>query len=164
MKRFTQIIAVHLFLIREEKILLARRCNTGYEDGNFSVPAGHVEKNETCLVAMIREAKEEVGIEVQKQDLKLVHLMHRKSNDEYRVDFFFECLKWKGELKINEVDKCDKIEWVLTNKLPDNVSPYIKQAIEKVGVGENYSEFGFLSYNDTLIPDPGAPPLESKPQ
>jgi mutator protein MutT len=141
--RFTQIIAVHLFFIKNKKILLARRCNTGYEDGNFSVPAGHVEENETCLEAVIREAKEEVAIQVKESDLKLVHIMHRKSNGEYRIDFFFKCSKWTSEPIINEVDKCDKLEWFLLTKLPNNVIPYVEQAIDKVGVGSNYSEFGF---------------------
>lgn len=143
MKRFTQIIAVHLFLVKEEKVLLARRCNTGYEDGNFSVPAGHVEKNETCLAAMARETREEIDVEVDEQDLHMTHVMHRKSNGEYRVDFFFECIQWKGEPKINELDKCDKLDWVSTNKLPNNVIPYIRQAVEKAGAGIKYSEFGF---------------------
>ena len=41
--KHTIIPAVHLFLIREKSVLLARRFNTGYCDGNWSVPAGHVE-------------------------------------------------------------------------------------------------------------------------
>lgn len=39
-KYFTMPVAVHLFLLRGNEILLLRRYNTGYEDGNYSVPAG----------------------------------------------------------------------------------------------------------------------------
>ena len=52
--------AVYLILERDNKILIARRANTGYEDGNYQVPAGHVEEAELPTEAVIREAKEEV--------------------------------------------------------------------------------------------------------
>ena len=52
--RFKLLSTVHLFLIHEDKILLLRRFNTGYEDGNYSVIAGHLDGNEEIKVAMVR--------------------------------------------------------------------------------------------------------------
>ena len=46
MKRFKLIVAVHLFLLRNDEIILLRRFNTGYEDGNYSLIAGHIDGNE----------------------------------------------------------------------------------------------------------------------
>ena len=37
-------VAVHLFFLRDDQILLLRRFNTGYEDGKYSVVAGHLER------------------------------------------------------------------------------------------------------------------------
>lgn len=55
-------VAVHIFLLRGEEVLLFRRCNTGYEDGKLSVVAGHVEPGEALTQAAIRETCEEVGL------------------------------------------------------------------------------------------------------
>src|SRR3954469_11115192 len=51
--RFTFVAAVHLFLIRDGAVLLLRRWNTGYEDGRYSVIAGHLDGDETVYTATI---------------------------------------------------------------------------------------------------------------
>jgi 8-oxo-dGTP diphosphatase len=141
--RFTMIVAVHLFLIKDHKILLARRFNTGYEDGNFSVPAGHVEENETCVAAMIREAQEEINLELKSTDLSLAHVMHRKTDNDYRIDFFFACQNWSGTPIINEPHKCDLIEWHSLESLPGNTIDYIQRAVKLFAQKQTYSELGF---------------------
>lgn len=141
--RFKMLVAVHLVLVQDDQVLLAKRFNTGYEDGKFSVPAGHVDEGESSLSAMVREAEEEVAITIQKEDLEFGHVMHRRGNRE-SVDFFFVCRKWQGTPKINEPDKCDGIEWFPINQLPENAIEYVK-----VGIGRslennaNYTEMGY---------------------
>ena len=139
---FKFISAVHLFLIKDGKVLLLRRFNTGYEDGKYSVPAGHIDGKEKATSAMIREAREEAGIDLSEEQLRMVHVMHRKS-DEERIDFFFEATAWKGQPKIMEPTKCDDLNWVSVDQLPNNVIPYVRTGIENYRKNISFSEFGW---------------------
>ena len=48
MERSELVPESHLLLIRDHRILLLRRRNTDYEDGKYSVIAGHMENGETA--------------------------------------------------------------------------------------------------------------------
>lgn len=123
--------ACYLLLIKRSKILLLRRFNTGWEDGKYTLISGHLERGETVKEAMTREAKEEAGINLDPKNLHVVHVMHRKSNEnlEY-IDFFLTVDKWKGAPDIGEKDKCDDMRWFSTDNLPGNLLPHVRQAIE----------------------------------
>lgn len=53
---------VHLLLINSAgEVLFGRRQNTGYRDGAWHLPSGHLEAGESLVTALIREAREELG-------------------------------------------------------------------------------------------------------
>lgn len=135
-------VAVHLLLLKDNQILLLRRYNTGYEDGNYSVCAGHVDGDEVYFNAMIREAKEEINIEIAPEDLKTVQVMHRRS-DEERIDYFFTATKWQCHIHNNEPDKCDALTWFPVHHLPGNTIPYIQYAIQAYLNNEHFTDFGW---------------------
>lgn len=142
-ERFKLIPTSHLILIKNGMILLSRRFNTGYEDRNYSVVAGHLDGNETFIQAMIREAKEEAGIDIKAKDLEVVHAMHRMNSDGERIDFFLRANDWQGEPKIMEPNKCDDLKWFSVDDLPANTIPYIRQAIDNIKRKNFYSELGW---------------------
>jgi 8-oxo-dGTP diphosphatase len=135
-------VTAHIFLRKGDKILMLRRYNTGYEDGNYSVVAGHLDGGETIKHAAIREAKEEAGIEIQPEDLNIVGVMHRRSDDE-RVDFFLAAHRWSGEPRNQEPGKCDQIAWFSVDRIPGNTIPYIKRALENYRNGSWFDEYGW---------------------
>jgi len=143
-KRFTLRVACYLLLIKKDKILLLRRFNTGWEDEKYSLISGHLERSETVKQAMIREAKEEAGINLSPENLHVVHTMHRKSNNnlEY-IDFFLIADKWKGEPKIMEPDKCDELRWFSLKELPQNIILHVRKAIENYQKNITFSEYGW---------------------
>ncbi|MBZ1356405.1 MAG: NUDIX domain-containing protein [Candidatus Nealsonbacteria bacterium] len=140
--RFSLVADVHLFLIKNNKILFLLRENTGYMDGYYHVPAGHLDGGEKIVSASIREAKEEIGIAIEPEDIKFMHIMHNKSNNE-RVAFFFEVKKWHGDIKNMEPDKCGGLVWFPLNKLPENIVPYVEKSIEYYLKGINFSHYGW---------------------
>ncbi len=140
--RFTLPSAVHLFLQQENSVLFLRRYNTGYEDGSFSVPAGHLNGGETVREAMIREAREEIGIIIMPADLEIMGVMHRKSNDE-RIDWFLHAKQWEGTVANMEPHKCDLLEWFPIDHPPQNLIPYVRRALQNFRAGRWFDSFGF---------------------
>lgn len=134
--------ASYLFLRKGDEILLARRCNTGYQDGNYAVPAGHIDAGEMPTAALIREVKEEIGIDINPVHARLVHTSFRPKHDETgdRVDYYFEVKVWHGEIENLEPGKCDDLKWASVYDLPENMTPHVRVAIEKSEAGQILSE------------------------
>lgn len=141
MERFQLLVTVNILLIKDSKILLARRANTGFYDGYYECPSGHIDGKETIRKAATRELMEEVGVIAKVEDLKVVHVVHRYGEKNERVEFYLVAEKWEGEPSIKEFDKCDDVAWFSLDKFPENMVPKTKAAIDSYLAGEIYSEF-----------------------
>lgn len=143
MAKIQVIPTVYILLLRATKVLLSMRHNTGFHDGEYSLPAGHVEQAETLIQAAAREAKEELGMNLEPGDFQLVHVMHRRGSEDNRVNFFFLCEKWTSEPTNTEPEKCSRLDWFEVDALPHNIIGYVEQAI-KHSIGHcMYSEYGW---------------------
>ena len=157
MKYNSAIPASYIIFQRDEKnlcsaasrgwrqVLMLRRFNTGYKDGQYSLVAGHVEKDELPLQCAIRESYEESGVRIKEQGIKPAHVMYRKVGTEgvSRVDFFFLVTDWEGEIRNMEPHKCDDLSWFSLDSLPDNTIDFIRLAFTHIAAGQFYSEYGF---------------------
>ena len=141
-KRNKSVPAVYIILKKDSEILLGRRQNTTYYDGWYGVPADHIEAKELPISALIREAKEEVGININPKDVRLIHTLYRTAHDETgdRSDYFFIIEKWRGEPVIMEPEKCDDLKWFSVDQLPENTIHHERYVIESIKQGMNYSE------------------------
>ncbi|SDD71625.1 ADP-ribose pyrophosphatase YjhB, NUDIX family [Paenibacillus sp. UNCCL117] len=136
--------AVYLLFIRDGRILLLRRANTGFEDGKFSLVAGKLDGGEEVRAAAVREAYEESGLLVKIEDLEVVQVIHRNSDSGEWVDFFLNVRAWEGEPCNREPDKCSELGWFPLDALPSDMIGYVKQTVEKIVRGEGfYDSFGF---------------------
>lgn len=141
--RSTLTVAVCLIVRRDGEILLLKRNNTGYQDGNYGLIAGHLDGNELATYAVVREAKEEAGITVQPEDLRLVHTSHRLATgiSTERIELFFETTKWQGDIINAEPEKCDELSWHTIDSLPSNTIPLIRQVLTLTAATKGYSEY-----------------------
>lgn len=149
-ERFLTKSAVILMLIRDtvngEEILLQRRKNTGYMDGYYDLSAsGHVEKDEPMTKALIREANEEIGIDINEKDIEFVTMMHTNTPETNQIYYngFFKVTKYNGEVKVNEPTKCEEIKWFNLNNLPENILQDRVEALNNYINSIKYSEFGW---------------------
>lgn len=132
-ERFRIAVAVNVIVAKDNKFLLLRRANTGWADGYYSLPAGHVDGNEALTAAAVRETKEEVGIDVQPENLKLVHVMHRsnREDDQERLDFYFLASEWVGEPYLAEPEKSDHLDWLSVGELPEHTLEHVRSTLQK---------------------------------
>lgn len=148
-ERFKSLSAVMLLLIRknknnEDEILFQKRKNTDYCDGYYDLSAsGHVENNESMKKAMCREAKEELDIEIDENDLEFVCLIHKNSKGCIYYNGYFKAKEWKGTPRINEPLKNEELKWFNINKLPSNIVDDRIIAIKNYKNNIKYSEYGW---------------------
>jgi len=135
--------SVNVLIVKDNKLLLGRRQNTGWGDGLLCIPGGHTEADETPRQAAVRELKEELSIDVDVNDLEFVCVSARKSNRHY-VAYEFMLRDTDHKPKNNEPRLCSELIWVDLDKLPDDVIPDFKAIIEQGLLGgQAYLEFGF---------------------
>lgn len=127
------------------ELLLLRRFNTGWRDGWYTVPAGHVEQGESPSACARRELKEEAGIDISVENLEMVHTTAYIADDKAheRVSFFFKATPAFDTAFNTEPHKADDLMWCSIDDLPENTIPLLKHVIREIGEGRFYSEFNY---------------------
>lgn len=137
--------SVNVYIIRDGKVLLSRRANTGWLDGHLCAPGGHVEKGETPLIAMQREIKEELGTKVAANDLEFVCVAARNSSPAEYVAYEFVLRDKNYPFHNAEPSKCSELVWADLNNLPSELIPDFRDIIDQGILGKKY--YLELGYN-----------------
>lgn len=144
-------LAVNLVLTRyneeeQEEILLQLRQNTGYMDNMYDFAcSGHVDKGESYATALVREAKEEIGISIREEDLVFLAVNHHYQAD--HVQLFFSTKSYEGEPIVCEPAECGGLLWAAIEDLPENTIPYVKNVIEDIKLGIQFDDGEFVNLN-----------------
>ena len=108
-----------------------------YLDNQYDLPGGHLESGEDLYEAMIREAKEELGIELEREDMQIVHIYHHFEKD--MLKFVFRVKKFKNKIQNLEPEKCKELKWVDIENLPNNTISGIRRELEYIKSKKYYS-------------------------
>ncbi|MBI3514296.1 MAG: NUDIX domain-containing protein [Proteobacteria bacterium] len=133
-------VDLHLIVRRGDDVLLGLRQNTGYADGHYHVPAGHLDPGESFTEGVAREALEELGIVAPQRDIVGLLFMDHLS-DSRRTALFFDIRNWTGEIRNAEPHKCERLDWFPIGALPSNTVPYAAVALNAIRNGMTYVEF-----------------------
>lgn len=141
----TPYIASYVLVEKDGKYAFILRSNTSWMNGHYSLPAGKVEKNETFTAAAVREAKEEVGVDIKSENLKVVMVSHRsEANDDLSwVDVYFMATSWSGEPHNAEPHMHSEFAWFSLEDLPENTIPSQKYILEQLLASKHYAEYWY---------------------
>ena len=140
-------VVVHMALRRGSALFLLHRSNTGFADGWYSLPGGHQELGESVTAAVVRECREETGVEVIHHK-PLAVLPYRSTRvgkpAAQGVNFVFLTEISGLEPRVIETDKFDHGDFFAFDHLPDNTLPWVRDLVQRLG--DDNSDFCLLEY------------------
>ncbi len=157
------VVDVILLLMRNGRILLRERANTGYGDGAYEPPTGQLADRETIVETAIRVAADEAGIVIRAENVSLAHVMHDVSGSG-RIAFFLTVSGWHGE-RTEHLEHLEHTEpappgarWFPVGKLPTNMLDRSRVALRNYAEGMRFSTYPAFGPVGTGGPAlPGAP-------
>jgi len=127
------VVDVILLLMRNGRILLRERANTGYGDGAYEPPSGELADRETIVETAIRVASA-AGIAIGGENVSLAHVMHDVSGGG-RIAFFLSVSGWAGQSASPDV--C----WFPVGDLPTNMLDRARVALRNYADGMRFSTY-----------------------
>jgi 8-oxo-dGTP diphosphatase len=127
------VVDVILLLMRNGRILLRERANTGYGDGAYEPPSGELAGRETIVETAIRVARK-AGIVISAENVSFAHVMHDVSGTG-RIGFYLSVSGWAGEPTSPDA------RWFPVGDLPTNMLDRVRVALRNHAGGMRFSTY-----------------------
>ena len=114
------LVAACALVDADGRVLLAKRPPGRSLAGLWEFPGGKVEPGETPEVALIRELREELGIEVNPKCLAPFTFASHAYETFHLLMPLYVCRRWEGEVEAREAQE---FAWVRANRLADYAMP-----------------------------------------
>lgn len=144
------------------RVLLQRRANTGFMDGYYDFPSGHVDAGESFAEAAVRELAEETGLRADEVDLEVLHINQNYLDFPY-FNIVFTAKKWSGSPAITEPDKCDDQQFFPVDALPEKCTLAVRDVaragwaggphLSRITPGD-FQELIGLSHHEVVTTEP----------
>lgn len=117
---------VGVMILIDVKVLLGKRHEDPQKadsalhgEGTWTMPGGKIHFGESFEDAAYREVLEETGIEINRNNLKLVSLTNDFVKDAHFVTIGLLCENFEGEAEVREPDEITEWKWFKLNELPN---------------------------------------------
>lgn len=124
---------------RDGKVLIGKR--KGSHAPFYSIPGGHLDPGESFEEGAAREIKEETGLELNQNDLKVISITNNidtyKDEGKHTISVIIYSETFSGEPVLCEPDKCEEWIWVKPDALPE---PHFEASRKGI---ENYLSSSF---------------------
>ncbi len=132
------LVATSIIAVRDEKVLLQQRADNGL----WGYPGGYLELGETPEESAKREFLEETGLIAHEIQLYGVfagekrHFTYPNGHEVYVTDVVYTCHDF-SESGYSHDDEVLEVKWFPLNALPDNLTPSLKDILEKFAAEYN---------------------------
>lgn len=134
-RRFAmQRVAAYALIIREEEVLLTRISQRGFHSGSWTLPGGGIDHGESPRNALLREVREECGIDCVVGELLEVDDVHvggtapsGRDEDFHAIHLVFAAtMPTDAEPRVLEVEgTTDAVAWVPLSAIEDGSTPVL---------------------------------------